>query len=169
MVAIGKEQYNTLVEERFEKRLKALTAVMKKNKLLLFSSPLEQRPDKKQAQVAALKDDCALFLRLYIACQRREGNLQEFFKHRNHPCMAPISRSKQLQLVKRVDVIWDVYRQDSLKAATREKRGLGTRRRVTSSSQIQKNWKGFLRVNENKTELFHFLARQVESHHVQGK
>ena len=34
---------------------------------------------------------------------------------------------KQLQPVKRVDVIWDVYRQDSLKAATREKRGLGTR------------------------------------------
>ena len=76
---------------------------------------------------------------------------------------------KQLQPVKRVDIIWDVYRQDSLKAVTREKRGSGTRRRVTSSSQIPKNWKSFLCVNENKTELFHFLAKQVESCHVEGK
>ena len=76
---------------------------------------------------------------------------------------------KLLQPVKRVDIVWDVYRQDSLKAATREKRGSGTRRRVTSSSQIPKNWKTFLRVNENKTELFHFKARQVESCHVEGK
>ena len=66
VVAIGQEQYNTFVEERFDKRLKALTAVINKNKLPLFSSPLQQRPDKEQAQVAALKDDCALFLRLYI-------------------------------------------------------------------------------------------------------
>ena len=49
----------------------------------------------------------------------------------------------QLQSVKRVDIIWDVYRHDSLKAATREKRGSGTRKRVTSSSQIPKNWKSF--------------------------
>ena len=164
-------------------------------------------------QVAALKDDCALFSRLYIACQSREWNLQEFFKHENHPwppplaqasrlregqrsdlvkCMekasAPTAESpevdvaildgalavqmtlpgaartfqeyadnvfttyimKQLQPVKRVDIIWDVYRQDSHKAVTREKRGSGTRRRVTSSSQIPKNWKSFLRVNENR-------------------
>ena len=76
---------------------------------------------------------------------------------------------KQLQPVQRVDVIWDVYRQDSLKAATRERRGCGTRSRVTPSSQIPRNWKSFLRVNENKTELFHFLAKQVESCHVEGK
>ena len=31
---------------------------------------------------------------------------------------------KQLQPVKRVDIIKDVYRQDSLKAAVREKRAL---------------------------------------------
>ena len=82
VVTIGQEQYSTFVEERFEKRLKALTSVINKNKLPVFSSPLEQKPDKKQAQVAALKDNCALFSRLYIACQSREGNLQEFFKQK---------------------------------------------------------------------------------------
>ena len=232
VITIGQEQYNTFVEERFDKRTKEVTSVISNNKLPLFKSPLEQKSDKKKVQVAALKDDCALFSRLYIACQSREGNLQEFFKHENHPwppslaqasrlreghksdlvkCMEKASAStaespqvdvaildgavviqmaspgaartfqeysdnvfvpyikKQLQPVKRVDIIWDVYRQDSLKAATREKRGSGTRRRVTSSSQIPKNWKSFLRMNENKTELFHFLAKQVESCHVEGK
>lgn len=44
---------------------------------------------------AALKDDCALISRLYIACQHREGNLhvQEFFKLENHPCPPHISGS----------------------------------------------------------------------------
>ena len=69
-----------------------------------------------------------------------------------------------------LEKLWDVYRRGSLKAATREKRGSGTRRRVTSPSQVPKNWKSFLRVNENKTELFHFLAtEQVESCQVEGK
>lgn len=75
---------------------------------------------------------------------------------------------KQLQPVKRVDIIWDLYRQDSLKAATREKRGSGTCRRVTCSQTV-KNWNSFLCMNENKTELFHFLAKQVESCHIKSK
>ena len=82
---------------------------------------------------------------------------------------------KQLQPVQRVDVIWEVYRQNSIKVATRERRGCGTRRRVTPSSQIPRNWKSFLRVNENKTQLFHFLAtilscrRKGTMQHIRGE
>jgi hypothetical protein len=76
---------------------------------------------------------------------------------------------RELRTAKRVDVIWDVYLPDSLKAATRETRGSGTRRRVLPVSNIPKNWKGFLRVNDNKTELFHLLANQLHSVHVEGK
>ena len=203
-VAIGQEQYKAFVSERFEKRSKPITAVISKNKLPLFGSPVEKNSRKQDAQDAVLKDDCALFSRLYIACQNREGNLPQFFKHENHPwppslaqagrmregkksdlvkCMEKVSRAtevspqvdatiidgavvvqmmspgtartfqeyaanvfmpyimRQLHPVKRVDVIWDVYRQDSLKATTREARGSGTRRRVASSSQIPRNWK----------------------------
>ena len=85
VVAIGQKQYSTFVEERFEKRTKEVTTVIRKNKLPLLSSPIEQKLEKKKTQIAALKDDCALFSRLYFACQSREGNLQEFFKHENHP------------------------------------------------------------------------------------
>lgn len=64
-------------------RTKPITDPIKRNKLPLFSQPPTKVVSKKQAQVAALKDDCSLFSRLYIACQSREGDLQDFFKHEN--------------------------------------------------------------------------------------
>ena len=44
---------------------------------------------------------------------------------------------------------------------TRKKRGTGTRRKDTSTSTAPSNWKGFLRVDENKTELFRFLSLEI--------
>ena len=34
--------------------------------------------------ITSLKSDCALFSKLYIACQTRDGDLDNFFKHKNH-------------------------------------------------------------------------------------
>ena len=72
------------------------------------------------------------------------------------PCI-----TSQLQLAIRVDVVWDEYMPDSLKADTRTKRGRGIRRRVEPSSSIPGNWQAFLRINENKVELFSFLATRL--------
>jgi len=94
VITIGQEQYNTFVEERFEKRTKEVTSVISKNKLPLLKNPLEQKSDKKKVEVAALKDDCALFSRLYIACQSREGKLQEFF----NPLLTKFVRSRWLDI-----------------------------------------------------------------------
>lgn len=63
----------------------------------------------------------------------------------------------------RVDVVWDVYKKDSLKADVRRKRGAGIRRRVTPSTKIPNNWAGFLRVDENKEELFVYLAEMMRN------
>ena len=65
---------------------------------------------------------------------------------------------KQLDSVKRVDVIWDAYKEDSLKNAVREKRGSGQRRKASANTRIPSDWKGFLRVDANKSELFKFLS-----------
>ena len=54
-----------------------------------------------------------------------------------------------------------MYRKDSLKSATREKRGSGTRRKVFPSTRIPSNWQSFLRVDDNKTKLFSLLAHQA--------
>jgi len=39
----------------------------------------------KQLQGSQLKTDCELFSRLYVACQSRDGDLDKFFRHENHP------------------------------------------------------------------------------------
>ena len=51
----------------------------------------------------------------------------------------------QLQSADREDIV-----PNSLKKATREKRGKGVRRRVLSTTVLPRDWKGFLRVDENK-------------------
>ncbi|KAK3730138.1 hypothetical protein QZH41_015848 [Actinostola sp. cb2023] len=67
----------------------------------------------------------------------------------------------QLKNVQRVDVVWDMYITDSLEETTRNKRGKGIRRRVKPDTKIPGNWAAFLRVDENKEELFHYLADQL--------
>ena len=77
---------------------------------------------------------------------------------------------KTLKHVQRVDIVWDVYTPNSLKAETRSRRGKGIRRKVSAKSRIPYNWQAFLRIDENKTELFSFLSHKVlEAHFQDGK
>ena len=46
---------------------------------------------------------------------------------------------KQLKMHSRVDVIWDVYIENSLKSQARSERGKGIRRRVRGNSKIPAN------------------------------
>ena len=58
----------------------------------------------------------------------------------------------------RVDLVWDIYKDDSLKSTARGKRGKGVRRRVGGKAAVAGNCHTFLRVDSNKTELFSFLS-----------
>ena len=69
--------------------------------------------------------------------------------------------STQLEKFHRLDLVWDVYLPDSLKGTTRQKRGKGLRKRMAPSTVMPKNWKDFLRVDQNKTELFGFRSREA--------
>ena len=66
-----------------------------------------------------------------------------------------------LQTSKRVDIVWDTYKGNSIKNSTREKRGKGQRRKVTGETKIPPNWKAFLQDNTNKKELFALLTDRV--------
>ena len=112
--------------------------------------------------VDALILDGAVIVQMLVP--KQVNTFDEYFENIFKPYIL-----KQLQTVVRLDVIWDVYRQDSLKGATRENSGTGIRRRVKLTTHIPGNWQSFLRVNENKTELFHLLAEQVTSIKMDGK
>lgn len=66
-----------------------------------------------------------------------------------------------LQHSERVDIVWDQYIDGSLKQSTREKRGTGVRRKVSSHAKVPSNWMTFLRDSANKSELFLFLSNRV--------
>ena len=87
------------------------------------------------------------------------GTTMTFLDYAEHVFLPYVSA--QLENTTRVDIVWDVYQTDSLKGTTRQKRGKGVRRRVVPSAAIPKNWKDFLRVDDNKTELFSFLSHQI--------
>ena len=46
----------------------------------------------------------------------------------------------QLSKVVRLDLVWDQYLTDTLKAAAREKLGTGMRRKVIASRELPRNW-----------------------------
>ena len=60
-----------------------------------------------------------------------------------------------------MDVVWDRYLPGSLKDSARSKRGKGIRRRVRADTRIPGDWTVFLRIDENKEELFFYLAEQL--------
>ena len=76
---------------------------------------------------------------------------------------------REAQSVQRLDVVWDTYNQNSLKASTRQMRGTGIRLVFKDSTTIPSNWQSFLRVDENKVELFNFLSNEIAILVLHGK
>ena len=58
----------------------------------------------------------------------------------------------QLQSVEMIDLVWDVYLDNSLKES-KDMRGTGIRRIVVPSAKLPANWKGFLHVSSNKARV----------------
>ena len=229
---LGDEQYNKYVAERLVKNDKAISDTISRNSLPLFSRPEKKTSSKDRMKVAQLKNDCSLFARLYIGCQTRDGDLNEFFKHENQespPSLSEFGKMRtgkkadlvscleskapshvaspkvdmkvldgaavvhflstgeartfeeyakmvfcsyvttQLEGTDRIDVVWDVYRGDSLKQGTRGRRGTGVRRRVSGAVKLPGNWPNFLKNEENKDELFKYLAQQIVQKNIEGK
>lgn len=112
--------------------------------------------------------DALLFDGVAVVNMLNPGPSKTFMEY-SQGVFLPFVKS-QLQHVLRVDVVWDIYIADSLKATTRNKKRKGIRRRVKPDTKIPGNWAAFLRVDKNKEELFHFLADQfvsVEAEHGQ--
>ena len=223
---LGKRQYAEFVQMRLHIGEMSIYNTIKKNKLILFRNKNSIVTQKSKIKVSSLKDECKLYASLYVACQTREGDLNDFFAHENHsfpPALSSYGKLRQttksdgikilsklheplyeeqdvtaialdgaaiVQMVpprtsktmgqycenemhgflqrylkkptvSRLDLVFDRYKDRSIKAAAREKRGSGQRIRVEETTPVPKNWKSFLRVNENKQELFKLIGQKV--------
>lgn len=61
----------------------------------------------------------------------------------------------------RVDIVWDQYRALTIKRDTLEKRGTGSRQRISGTAKIPGNWQNFLANVDNKKEPFSFLSKKI--------
>ena len=57
--------------------------------------------------------------------------------------------------------MFDVYLDKSLKAMLRKTRGDGERKRVRLTKKLPRNFRSFLRVDDNKSELNEIIAIEV--------
>jgi len=95
---IGKDKYHEYVLERLDKRTKPLTDPIQQNKLHLFS-----RQEKRQ--ISSLKQNCSLFFQLYVSCQVRDSDLDEFFRHENQAYSHSLSQFGQLRFGSKSDML----------------------------------------------------------------
>lgn len=92
-------------DEHFIKQSQPISAPLQINKLPLFSSQKSRPKPVIKGAFSLLKNDCSFFSRLYIACQSRSGNLEEFFKHENQPWPPSLSKMGDLRTGSKEDLV----------------------------------------------------------------
>ena len=102
---ISQEQFDTFVEERLFHRTMPLYDSIPRNKLVLFNSQDKKAQPKGKTELALAKNDTALFSKLYIGCQHRGGDVDEFFKHENQAFPPSLSDSGKLRFSAKSDLL----------------------------------------------------------------
>ena len=98
--ALGEEQYTEFVTERLEECTAPVTQTIPKNKW-----PPVKSKSKDKEQLAALKSDSGLFSRLYISCQTRDGDMDNFFSHENQAAPPALSTGGKMRLGVKADLL----------------------------------------------------------------
>ena len=95
---LGEDQFNKFFENRLQSEKESLYDVISKNRLQLFKqSNVSQSSSKAKQKMDSVVADPKLFSRLFIACQSRTGDLQDFFFHENHSYPISISEYGKLR------------------------------------------------------------------------
>ena len=92
------------IKERLTECNVPITEVLPKNKLALFSSPQARTQSRQKMQITALKNDCNLFSRLYIACQTWDGDLNTL-KHENQNTPPSLSLGEKIRFGTKADLL----------------------------------------------------------------
>ncbi|CAG2212849.1 unnamed protein product [Mytilus edulis] len=71
---------------------------IKKNKFLLFSRQPKKSSCETKSKLDLAREDCSLFSRLFISCQSRQCDLEEFFSHENQKFSPSLSQSGKINI-----------------------------------------------------------------------
>ena len=94
---IGEDQYTAFVNERLINRRTSLYDTLKRNNLSLFRQKHLLKMSKSKQKIATLNSERRLYANLYVACQSRQGDLDNFFACENHAFSVSISEYGKLR------------------------------------------------------------------------
>ena len=92
----GEDQYRLFVSERLRDRSKPLTVTISRNKVRIFNEQPQRKKTKSQEMATLLKSEASLFARLYVDCETKDGDMDNFFSHENQPFPPSLSSFGQL-------------------------------------------------------------------------
>ena len=101
----GANQYKSFIEERLLKNDTPISSTIAKNSFALFSKRKKVVKSNDKEKIIKLKSDFSLFSKLYIANQSREGNLEEFSKHKNQKFPPSLAEGGKLRQAKKADLL----------------------------------------------------------------
>lgn len=81
---IGRQQYNTFVQNRLRNGRASVYDNIKENNLSLLCQKNSIVTSRSNQEIVSIKSDRQLYGRFYSACQSRKGNLNSFFTHENN-------------------------------------------------------------------------------------
>lgn len=102
---IGQQQFESFTKECLIDRTRSLYDTIRRNKLQLFSGSNTKNATNIKQQIVSIKNDVALFSRLYIGCQTRGGNIDMFFEHENQACPPALSDDGRIRLGVKSDLL----------------------------------------------------------------
>ncbi|KAJ8383620.1 hypothetical protein AAFF_G00216930 [Aldrovandia affinis] len=165
---IDKAMFMEFVRDRIEKATKPLSGVIPRANLFTFKSDIlgcllgmsdpGHSPAAKEASVVVL-DMAAVIHIIKIQCARVFGEYTQMH-------LLPYLQSLMTDSMTRVDAVWDIYIEASLKSQTHVKRGgtAGCRTRVSAKIPLPKGaqWQKFLKDSQNKDQLFQFISQELQ-------
>eukprot|EP00794_Sanderia_malayensis_P021193 gene21193-23274_t len=140
-----------------------LRQTAKSDCLKIFDEYIIVQTERPSDITAVLLDGAAI---VHMVSPLSSRNFQDYADNEMASFFKTILANRDLR---RLDLVFDVYRESSIKEGAREKWGTGSRIKVTAKTPIPKNWKNFLRVDANKSELFKILAMCVVKLNVPEK
>ena len=108
--SLGKEQCVAFISERLVEKKKPHFDPITRNKLSFFTTS-PKKTSKATQQLSSMKRDCSLFSRIYISCQTRDSDVNEFFRHENQGCPPSLSDQGNLRLPEKKSELTECLKQ----------------------------------------------------------
>ncbi len=100
---LGKTQYENFVTKRLHGD-KTIYDPIAKNNIQLFKVPVKAT-SKQKTKLSTMKHDVSLFSQMYISCQIRKGDLDNFFKHENMPWPPALAEQNRMRRTDKSDLV----------------------------------------------------------------